>query len=113
MVSHGRDKKEAKARSQQPRRSKKKGGGNGNDVDGDDGGGDYDLDDAPDMDLLPDDYSILGGGSSVASSNDAFLDDDGGVVDGECDEERGTENSSTANRASRLSDALSLASTLT
>lgn len=122
MVSHGRDRKESKSRSQQPRRPKKKGAANGND--GDDVGCDRDHDDdddVPDMDLLPDDYSILGGGSSVTSSNDAFLleDDDydgldGG--DGECDGGgRGEIERSPASslRASRLHDALTLASTLT
>ena len=101
MVSHGREKKEAKAKPQQQRRGGKKKGGNNDD----------DHDDASAMMMrdadLPDDYSIFGG-SSVASSNDANGDD--GDLDGGGDAERA--ECAAANRASRLSDALSLASTL-
>jgi hypothetical protein len=115
MVSHGRDKKETKAKPQQQQRRGKKKGGKSND------GGDHDDDAAVMRDMdLPDDHSIFGG-SSVASSNDAGLavegfdgdgDDDGG--DGDLDMGGDPERAecAAANRASRLSEALSLASTV-
>jgi len=114
---NGREKKEAKAKPQHQRRGGKKKGGNNDDDDHDDGSAMM-MRDAD----LPDDYSIFGG-SSVASSNDAgLLDDVGGFcgdggddngddgdLDGGGDAERA--ECAAANRASRLSDALSLAST--
>ena len=115
-MSHGREKKEAKAKPQQQRRGGKKKGGNNDD----------DHDDASAMMMrdadLPDDYSIFGG-SSVASSNDAGLLDDVGGFDGDGDDngddgdldgggDAERAECAAANRGSRLSDALSLASTL-
>jgi len=112
MVSHGRDKKEAKPPKQQKHRKKDK----------DDTDIDVDAAIMKDMDL-PDNFSIFDGGS-VTSSNmggfddDNYFDDDigGGEDDllgngaslGELDR---AENAAT-NRASKLADALSLASTL-
>jgi hypothetical protein len=114
MVNHGRDKKEAKP--QQQRRGKKN----------QKGGNDDDPDDAAatmrDMEL-PDDYSIFGGSaSSNAGFDDADADADGDLFDDEGgggDDPDGGEDgdpdrvkNAVASRASKLADALSLASTI-
>lgn len=101
-MSNGRE-KETK-----PKRTKKKGGK-------DKTTDDHHADDMKDMEL-PDDFSIFGG-SSVASSNIGF-DDNGGDYDDEDGGDGGgldADRAETAamNRASRLTDALALASTLT
>ena len=110
MVSHGRE-KETK-----PKRTKKKGG---KDKSTANNGTDDHADDMKDMEL-PDDFSIFGG-SSVASSNIGFDDGSFGDNGGEYEDEDGggggldADRAETAamNRASRLADALALASTLT
>ncbi|KAL9186609.1 hypothetical protein ACHAXT_005847 [Thalassiosira profunda] len=115
MPNHGRDKKDKPAAAQ--RRRKKKGGANADDALDDDTG-------MRDQDL-PDDFSIFGGSSVASSTLDLGLDDLGLGAEGEyCDEEDEDEDNldragadraenAAAARAARLSDALSMASTLT
>ena len=115
MVSHGRDKKENKTPKGGRKKKRDKNineGENSDDV----------VSNMKDMDL-PDDFSIFGGSCSVASSN--FGDDVGSMGDF-YEEEEEYENygggggdatdadraeSAANNRAARLADALSLAST--
>ena len=104
MVANGRDKKE-------PRQRKKTKDKNDNINNGDN---------SKDMEL-PDDFSIFGGGSSVASSNIGWLGDEGSINNGyedDNDNDRGVDAEQRAVDApctpnAKLSDPLSLASTLT
>ena len=103
MVTNGRDKKE-------PRQRKKKKDKNDNTNNGDN---------SKDMEL-PDDFSIFGGGSSVASSNIGWLGDEGSIngYEDDNDNDRGVDAEQRAvdaacTRNAKLSDTLSLASTLT
>jgi len=118
MVSHGRDKKDVKSTPQRRKKKKDKNTNNNGDENADDSAAMRDMD-------LPDDFSIFGGASSVASSQMGF---DDGSFGGDYDEEGGDDDDdgngggadvfdraedAAQNRAARLADALSLASTLT
>ena len=114
MVSHGRDKKENK--TPKGGRKKKRDKNNNEGENSDDV-----VSNMKDMDL-PDDFSIFGGSCSVASSN--FGDDVGSMGDfdeeeedydngggGSATDDADRAESAANNRAARLADALSLAST--
>lgn len=114
MVSHGRDKKEAKPPKHHNGRRKDKNNNNSDDISNNDAAAIM-----KDVDL-PDNFSIFDGGS-VTSSNMGGLDYDHDGDDYFDDNDIGGETDITGeldhatasnNRASKLADALSLASTL-
>lgn len=103
MVSHGRE-----GKTKDRRNKKKNNNNNSNDVDNADVSGGMEL---------PDDFSICGEGSSVASSNMGGFGDDADEYYGDEDGGEGAaadDNDDAAKqRANKLNEALSLAATLT